>query len=156
MERQIMSPEKAWKATLGELELQMTKATFNTWLKDAQLLACDDGEYIVGVRNDYARDWLENRLNETIVRTLSTIVGSQVSVRFVVWSDALISPPPPVLTNGTGEEETKPPAVERSTNGHLNNRYTFATGRPSSAAAPTSSSSTPRVAVRLSRNRPAC
>jgi chromosomal replication initiator protein len=127
VERQILSPEKAWTATLGELELQMTKATFNTWLKDAQLLACDDSEYIVGVRNDYARDWLENRLNETIVRTLSTIVGSQVSVRFVVWSDALISPPPPVLTNGKGEEETIQPAVESTTNGHLNNGYTFAT-----------------------------
>jgi chromosomal replication initiator protein len=127
MVRQIMNPEIAWKATLGELELQMTKATFNTWLKDAQLLACDDGEYIVGVRNDYARDWLENRLHETIVRTLSTIAGDQVSVRFVVWSDALISPPPPVLNNGTGEEEMIQPIVEHSTNGHLNSRYTFAT-----------------------------
>ena len=33
-----MTPEAAWKATLGELELQMTKATFNTWLRDARLL----------------------------------------------------------------------------------------------------------------------
>lgn len=122
-----MNPETAWKATLGELELQMTKATFNTWLKDAQLLACDDGEFIVGVRNDYAKDWLENRLNETIVRTLSTIAGNQVSVRFVVWSDALITPPPPVLNNGTGEEEMIQPTVKPATNGHLNNRYTFAT-----------------------------
>ena len=54
-----MTPETAWKATLGELELQMTKATFNTWLKDARLLAMEEDEYVIGVRNDYAKDWLE-------------------------------------------------------------------------------------------------
>ena len=73
-----MNAEVAWKATLGELEMQMTKATFNTWLKDARLLACDEQEYVVGVRNDYAKDWLENRLEETITRTLSTIAGNEV------------------------------------------------------------------------------
>ena len=79
-----MLPEIAWKATLGELELQMTKATFNTWLKDARLLACDEGEYVVGVKNDYAKDWLENRLQGAILRTLAAIVDKPVSVRFVV------------------------------------------------------------------------
>lgn len=81
-----MSPQTAWKATLGELELQMTKATFNTWLKDARLLDCSDDEYLIGVRNDYAKDWLENRLQDTIVRTLSSIVGQDARLRFVVAS----------------------------------------------------------------------
>ena len=89
-----MQPEIAWKATLGELELQMTKATFNTWLKDARLLTCDDNEFVIGVRNDYAKDWLDNRLRDTILRTLSTIVGQKMKIRFVVWSDELIAPPP--------------------------------------------------------------
>lgn len=85
----MMSPTAAWKATLGELELQMTKATFNTWLKDARLLDCEGIEYTIGVRNDYAKDWLENRLQDTIQRTLATIVGQEVLVRFVVLSDEL-------------------------------------------------------------------
>ncbi len=62
----MMSPEQAWKATLGELELQMTKATFNTWLKGARLISFEENEYVIGVRNDYAKDWLENRLRDTI------------------------------------------------------------------------------------------
>ena len=70
-----MNADSAWKATLGELELQMTKATFSTWLKDARLLASDENEFVIGVRNDYAKDWLENRLRETIVHTLTTITG---------------------------------------------------------------------------------
>ena len=62
-----MTPESAWKAALGELEMQMTRATFNTWLKDAHLLRVEDESYVIGVRNDYARDWLSNRLNDTIL-----------------------------------------------------------------------------------------
>jgi len=120
-----MKAESAWKATLGELELQMTKATFATWVKDASLLTCDDGEYVIGVRNDYAKDWLDKRLHGTITRTLSTIVGKPITVRFVVWSDELINPPPAL-----GKIAKKPksqPSGEVSRNGHLNSRYTFDT-----------------------------
>ena len=88
-----MSPEAAWKATLGELELQMTKATFNTWLRDAHFLSREGNEYVIGVRNDYAKDWLENRLRDTILRTLSAIANERSTVRFVVWSDEIITPP---------------------------------------------------------------
>ena len=129
-----MSPETAWKATLGELELQMTKATFNTWLKDARLLACEDDEYVIGVRNDYAKDWLENRLQDTILRTLSAIVGHVVVIRFVVWSDEIISPPPQVMNGSKESNGAKQPRrvvnsvqAEDSISMALNGRFTFAT-----------------------------
>ena len=128
-----MSPETAWKATLGELELQMTRATFNTWLKDARLLGQEHDEYIVGVRNDYAKDWLENRLHDTILRTLSAIVRRPAKLRFVVWSDEIIAEPP-ALTNGNtrkAKSEPKPalvqPNIPNGNNGNLNSRFTFAT-----------------------------
>jgi chromosomal replication initiator protein len=102
-----MTPDNAWKATLGELELQMTKATFNTWLKDARLLASEDDEYVIGVRNDYAKDWLENRLHDTILRTLSAIVRKPARIRFVVWSDELISPAPRVAAASRKKKKSK-------------------------------------------------
>jgi len=86
-----MSPEAAWKATLGELELQMTKATFNTWLRDAKLISYTENEFVIGVRNDYAKDWLDNRLNDTISRTLRAIIGKKV--------DGLIEIPRVALRN---------------------------------------------------------
>lgn len=75
-----------WQATLGELELQMTKATFNTWLKDARLLGQDEGGYIIGVRNESAQAWLTNRLHGMIVRTLASIMQERVQLRFEVWN----------------------------------------------------------------------
>jgi chromosomal replication initiator protein len=130
-----MSPETAWKATLGELELQMTRATFNTWLKDARLLGQENEEYIVGVRNDYAKDWLEKRLYDTISRTLSSIVRKPVNLRFVVWSDEIIAEPQ-TLRNGASQPGKKSarearmammqPASPLGTGSVLNKRFTFA------------------------------
>ena len=75
-----------WEVALSELELQMTKATFNTWLKGARLLGRKKGTYVIGVRNDYARDWLENRLVDIIARTLTAIIGETAELRFIVWN----------------------------------------------------------------------
>lgn len=138
-----MLPKTAWKATLGELELQMTKATFNTWLKDARLLACDNGEYVIGVRNDYAKDWLENRLEGAITRTLSAIVDQDVGVRFVVGAAVPaevrrengtgMEHAPDIVTDDLGDlEEEAPPEDVMHENGtshgeNLSRRYTFAT-----------------------------
>jgi chromosomal replication initiator protein len=79
-----MTAEQTWKATLDQLRLQMTHATFNTWLKNARLVKCENNTYIIGVKNNYAKDWLENRLLSTIRRTLSNTAGGSVQVDFVV------------------------------------------------------------------------
>ena len=121
-----MTPESAWKATLGELELQMTKATFNTWLKDAHLLSCEDEIYVIGVRNDYAKDWLENRLRDTILRTLSAINGKRVEVKFVVWSDENAPSPLKMQPNGHSTTESLPQKTstptKKPTNNNLHNK----------------------------------
>lgn len=119
----MMTPEAAWKATLGELELQMTKATFNTWLKDAHFLSCEQDTYVIGVRNDYAKDWLENRLRDTILRTLAAITREAVELRFVVWSDELIAPPAQMSANGV--KPTPKPALKKNGMNGNHNRLTF-------------------------------
>lgn len=123
-----MSPETAWKASLGELEMQMTRATFNTWLLGTKALSCHEDEYVIGVRNDFAKDWLENRLYDVIIRTLSGVVGHPIKVRFVVWSDELIAPRA-VMANGNGRVEViaKVPATAAGASAEiaLNQRYTF-------------------------------
>ncbi len=76
--------ENLWAVTLSQLQLQMTRATFDTWLKDTWLISADNGLWQVGVKSDAARDWLENRLRNTIARTVTNIAGHPVAVEFVV------------------------------------------------------------------------
>lgn len=79
-----MTPEAAWQATLGELELQMTRAIFNTWLRDAYVVSADQDVYTIGVRNEHAKDWLENRLKDKVQQTLGNILNQDVELRFVI------------------------------------------------------------------------
>jgi len=78
--------EQIWQTALGELQVQVTRATFETWIKDTRVLSYEDGEFTIGVHSAFAKDWLENRLLSLIKRTLSRIMGRSVGVSFVVWS----------------------------------------------------------------------
>jgi len=85
-------PEEVWQATLGELQLKMTRATFDTWLRGTTFLGYEDGTFVIGVPTAFAKDWLENRLKGLIKRTISSIMGRTVEINFVVQP-----PPPPKL-----------------------------------------------------------
>jgi chromosomal replication initiator protein len=79
-----MNAHDIWHATLGELQLQMTRATFDTRVRPTHAINYQDGAMVVGVHSPYAKEWLENRLNTTIQRTVTGIVGKSVEVRYVV------------------------------------------------------------------------
>ncbi len=80
----MLTPKDAWQATLGQLQLQLNRATFDTWLRGSELIAYEDGEFIIRVRHAYAKDWLEKHLAHQITKTLSGIFERSVSVNFVV------------------------------------------------------------------------
>lgn len=81
----MLSPRDAWQATLGQLQLQLNRATFDTWLKGSEVLAYEDGEFVIRVRHTYAKDWLEKHLQSTILQILSGILGRSVQVNYVVY-----------------------------------------------------------------------
>jgi chromosomal replication initiator protein len=123
--------DKIWQAALGELELQMTRATFSTWIKPATAISCDEETFVLGTPNGYIKDWLENRLYAPIQRTLSGIVGRQLDVQFIVWTeeqDIDESDSLPLL-NPTAEPapDAKPSILNGNGYMPLNPRYTFET-----------------------------
>ena len=79
-----LAPEQAWQAVLGQLQMEMTKASFDSWVRDTKPLSYEGGVLTVGARNAYARDWLESRLTSTISRLLIGIMNAKVIVKFVV------------------------------------------------------------------------
>lgn len=79
-----MNPEQVWQSILNQLQLDMPRASFDTWVRDTEPLSLEDGVMIVSTRNVYARDWLESRLASTVQRLLIGILNQSVSVRFVV------------------------------------------------------------------------
>ena len=60
-----------WDGKLDELKGQMTLGAFNNWLRGTTLLEREDGRIVVGVANEHAKDWLENRLMSVVERTVA-------------------------------------------------------------------------------------
>ncbi len=123
-----LNPQQVWKAVLGELQMQMTRATFDTWVKNTSVVSYADGVFVIGVPNTYAVEWLENRLLGTIKRTVMNIVKRSVELRFIVKtstlteSDSLMS-----LTHqpsSASDDEQRWPMPPPSV---LNQKHTFET-----------------------------
>ena len=78
------SPDRLWDAALGELQLQVARPAFETWLKDTQGLAYADGVFSVGAPNAFISEMLEQRMYPLIERALERVCGEAVSVQFRV------------------------------------------------------------------------
>ncbi len=118
-----MDANQAWQTVLGQLEMDMPRASYDTWVRDTSLMSYEDGLLTVGVRNAYARDWLESRLATTVSRLLIGIMNRTVDVDFVVTQtqplDAVEEQDAPLEED---ESETTALQLARS---NLNPRYTF-------------------------------
>lgn len=114
-----MKADQAWQAALGQLQMEMPKAAFDTWVRDAEFISYEDGSFIIGVQNAYARDWLHSRLSSTVTRLLTGMMNRTVEVRFVVWQNQ----PKPVETAPV--EEPFNVLTSTSPNSSLNSRYSF-------------------------------
>ena len=80
-----MNAQQAWQATMGQLQMEMSKAAFDTWVRSAELVSHKENTFIIGVQNAYARDWLENRLSSTVTNLLSGMLENPQQVDFIVW-----------------------------------------------------------------------
>jgi chromosomal replication initiator protein len=114
-----MNSQQAWQATLGQLQMEMSKAAFDTWVKSAELMNYQDDLFTVGVHNAYARDWLDSRLSATMTRLLSGLMDKPQKVCFVVRQQE--DEPEDAAT---AVEESQAARV-RPFNPTLNSRYTF-------------------------------
>lgn len=69
---------------MGQLKMDMSKAAFDTWVKNCELIAHEDNTFTISVPNPYARDWLESRLSSTVTRVLTGIMNHPQDVAFVL------------------------------------------------------------------------
>jgi chromosomal replication initiator protein len=123
-----MNAQQAWQSTLGQIRMDMSKASYDTWVRDTELVNYQDQIFTVGVQNAYARDWLDDRLSSTVKRMLSGMMNAPQEVQFVVWH-----PENRVESDGSrgeqqtdsGENQAAPTTPDLAVNSMINGRYTF-------------------------------
>jgi len=113
-----------WETALAQLQLQVTRPNFDTWLKDTVGMQFDDGLFVVGAPNDFATAWLTTKLRPLVAKTLSGIVGQPVDVVFRLLNGG---PNGGTITEPlfAPEAASSPLPVRPMPQPRLNPRYTF-------------------------------
>ena len=131
-----MNPKELWKAALGEIELQISKPNFITWLKNSELVERNnrEGVALVGLPNNFAKEWVRNRYHKLILGSLRNLDSAIRNVDYVVLTGAREVPARvattkvPVAVPLTDDHSQLPITelkVDPATN--LNPRYTLET-----------------------------
>ena len=79
-----MDLDQIWQSTLGEMEIQLSRANFATWLKDSKLVDKRDGTLYVALPNNFAKEWVENKYHKNILGVIRNLDGSVKKIEFVV------------------------------------------------------------------------
>ena len=114
----MQSAKEIWKRALGELQIQISKANYTTWLSNSQGLSCQDNIFVVSVPNIFVAEWLSKRLYPLVRKTLVDIMGKDVDVQFMVHNQEQPSAMP--LAN-----QTDGGTSSKATQYRFNPRYTF-------------------------------
>jgi chromosomal replication initiator protein len=130
-----MNAEQAWQSVLGQLQMEMPRASFDTWVRNTRPVSYQNRTLTIGVHNAYARDWLESRLASTVSRLLVGIMNDSVAVNFIVNGNAKEIQAEETLQLPDELEPSTHPRLERPTvtddppsrNPSLNPRYQFET-----------------------------
>jgi chromosomal replication initiator protein len=119
-----MDANRAWQTVLGQLQMEMPRASYDTWVRDTHPMNYEDGLLTVGVQNAYARDWLESRLSSTVSRLLVGVMNRTVDVDFVVSQNQIADAAKEQDAQFEEGDESETP-VPQFANSSLNPRYTF-------------------------------
>lgn len=79
-----MELDRLWELTLSEIELQLSRANFCTWLKDSRLIEKKDGIFYVALPNNFAKEWVENKYQKNLLGILRNHDSNAKKLEFVV------------------------------------------------------------------------
>jgi chromosomal replication initiator protein len=122
---------KVWQATLGELELTLSKANFTTWFKHTYIASLENDKVIVCVPNTFTKAWLEKKYHQAIIKSLRNITGSPI--REIIYK-VEVRPQEEVVTEiktrAMADKPEGPKPINLPQKDHwceigLNPRYTF-------------------------------
>jgi chromosomal replication initiator protein len=112
------SAQEIWETALGELQIQVNKSNFRTWLQNTVGLAYGDGQFVVSVPNTFIAEYLDKNQRSLIEKTIIGLTKHDTKVIFQVDGRYRNSP------ENCGARE-KIPLVAQARSPKFNSKYTF-------------------------------
>ena len=104
----MMNLEEIWGQALRQLQPEMPRASFDTWVRDTEVVSLEKNILTISARNAYARDWLESRMTAIVQNILKGILDHPVSVRFVASENPEVEEVDESLSDEESELDIEP------------------------------------------------
>ncbi|MFC1802309.1 DnaA ATPase domain-containing protein, partial [Patescibacteria group bacterium] len=79
--------DKLWSQALVEIESEVSPANFKTWFKDININKNDNGTIFINVPSAFAKNWLSEKFDKLILKTLRELTENVRAVEYIVSSD---------------------------------------------------------------------
>lgn len=83
-----LSNRELWQNTLTDIELNVSKAVFNTWFKGTYIVKRESGVVFVGVPSQICKDWLSDKHHKTILEALRGFMPDIRGVEYVIAKES--------------------------------------------------------------------
>ncbi len=129
MEHQIeLTAAGLWSEVAGRLRGSLNDTTYGTWFGEVTGLDLSDELFVLGVPNDFTRDWIEGHFRGLIGAAIRDVTGAERPIELRV--DHALPSPLAGLEDDTGDPVPAAAAVieripGRPESGGFNAKYTF-------------------------------
>jgi chromosomal replication initiator protein len=120
-----------WSDVSGRLRGALNETTYTTWFGEASGLEIAGETFVLGVPNDFTRDWIEGHFRGLIGAAIRDVLGAErpLELRVVEGGPRPLPLPAEVLVDLPAEPPAAAPVVHRlparSESGGINAKYTF-------------------------------
>ncbi len=120
--------ESLWAQVLERLQIQLSRPTFETWIKTAVPEQLEDGCLVIRTPNPFAKNWIQKYYIKTITEVVEQVAGHPIEIHITIaqgddgalLGDADMYYPLPIEVN-----IPEIPTGQRAQNSDLNQKYVF-------------------------------
>ncbi len=128
-----MDLKELWKAALGEIKLNTSRANFLTWFKGTFLVDMKEDTVYLSVPSNFAKEWLENKYQKSILQALHHLDERIKKIKYIVATNEqslekikkIRKSTQKTKRNSLLEEQLNFPEFSVDAETNLNPKYTF-------------------------------
>ncbi len=102
-----MDLNQFWEKALGDIELQVSKPNFVTWFKNSKVVDKKDGLVVIGLPNNFAKEWVEKKYDKVILGSLRSLDETVKKIEFIIYSQKKPLIPSDLVEKTPSENETQ-------------------------------------------------
>jgi len=122
-----MNNLELWQSVLAQMQFHISKANFATWFQNTEIISKNNEKIVISVPNAFSKEWLSNKYNKLILKTLHDIDDSIKELEFIIKPQTTKNTFTIISTENEKPEDAQLKfdefKINKETN--LNPRYTF-------------------------------